>query len=203
MNDHTIESILTPLRQPFIILPNGSSQTDLKNHGRVGFFIERHFGINPNCSREPDINGIEIKTIHVGRKATIGTMPSSEYNRIINNSNHYFGKSDPYKKMKNTLLISYEKLKDQPVPEYVMRDWKLFSLNALPRSIRKTLQEDYAFICDLIKKNSDSRDDLTKNLMDGGCYSGDYLSLNYKGNGGCFGYYYPAWSFKASFFRDI
>lgn len=203
MNYQHISSILESIRQPFTIVPDGSSQTDVNNHGRVGFFVERLFGVTPNCSRDPDLGEIEIKTIHIGRKATIGTMPIREYNRIVNRNRHYFGCSDPYKKMKKTLLVCYEKIKNRPVPEYIMHNWQLISLEDLPQRMCKTLQEDYEFICDVIKKNSKTRDELTEDLIENGCYSGDYLSLNYKGDGKYYGYNYPAWSFSASFFRDL
>jgi hypothetical protein len=200
MNTQLFESTLNPLRIPFTIEQDGSRQTELNNHGRVGFFVERLFGIKPNCSRDPDLDGVELKTMQLGKKITVGTMTDLEYNKIVNRTLHYFNTSDPYKKMKDTLLVTYEKLKDKPVPEYIMRNWSLFSLYELPNGVRKCLQEDYSFICDTIKKNSKSRSELTKDIMDYGCYSGDYLSLVYKGDGQ---YNYPAWVFKSAFMKEL
>ena len=44
----TIEEVLSPLREAFMIEEDGSSQTRLSNHGRVGFHVDRLFGIVPN-----------------------------------------------------------------------------------------------------------------------------------------------------------
>jgi len=43
-----IEETLGHLRIPFVIKEDGTSQTQLTNRGRVGFYVERLFNISPN-----------------------------------------------------------------------------------------------------------------------------------------------------------
>lgn len=204
MNHLMIDSILQPCKEPFRIPVDGSSQTDLNNHGRFGFFIERLFDIKPNCSREPDLNGVELKTVQTGKKVTIGTMTDAEYTSINGRKLHYFKTSEPYRKMKNTLFVFYKKIGHDPEPTYIMEGWNLFSLDNLSTKMIKILQEDYTFICEAIKQCSSSRDDLTETIMEDGSFSGDYLTLSYKGDGKYnYGYNYPSWSFKSSFLRDL
>jgi len=205
MNQQLIEVKLSQLRKPFSILRDGSSQTDLNNTGRFGFLVERIFGIDPNNNRAPDFGHTELKTLHINRKMSIGTMSEDEHRKIINRDFHYFGTSEPYKKVKNTLLVVYEKLKSEPgqtEPVYVMHDWNLFSLENLTTSDQCRLQADYTAICEVIKNNSRTRDELTKFLRENGGISGDCLSLAYKG-AGWYGYNYPAWSFQASFVKRL
>ena len=104
MSTKTIEEVLSHLREPFMIAEDGSSQTRLSNHGRVGFHVERLFGILPNSDRSPDFGNYELKTAQPGKKISIGTMPESEFARINQEEKHIFAESDPYAKMKNTSL---------------------------------------------------------------------------------------------------
>jgi hypothetical protein len=202
VNSTLIEKILSPLRTPFVIKEDGTSQTKLTNTGRVGFYVERQFGIVANNSREPDLGKWEIKSAQLNKKITIGTMPNSEFDNIYKNSVHNWSDSEPYKKMKNTLLIIYEKLQSRPEPKYIMQGWGACSLDLMNDNTKKILQEDYEFICNYIKQNSTSRDNLTTYLMTYGSISGTYLSLAYKGDGQN-GYNYPAWSFQASFTKKL
>jgi len=201
MKDY-IEERLGQLRKPFIIEMDGSSQTQLDNTGRVGFFVERMFGILPNNDRRPDLGKWELKTTRPGKKISIGTMPDEEHRRIMTTDEHSFFASEPYKKMKNTIFVVYDKLRDYPQPEYVMLGWGACQLDLLSDYTKRELNRDYRFICNQIKKCSTSRDNLTSHLRQYGTISGDYLTLSYKGSGYC-GYNYPAWSFKGSFIKQI
>ena len=197
-----IENQIGHLRKPFIIEQDGSSQTMHDNTGRVGFFIERNFGILPNNDRSPDLGSWELKTTRPGKKISIGTMPESEHRKIVTSDEYSFFDSEPYKKMKNTLFVVYDKLTDYPQPEYVMLGWAMCKLDLLSDYVKKELDSDYRFICKQIKRYSTTRDNLTAHLRQCGTISGDYLTLSYKGSGYC-GYNYPAWSFKGSFIKQI
>jgi hypothetical protein len=196
-----IETKISHLRQPFVIKEDGTSQTQLSNTGRVGFHVERAFDIWANNDRAPDLGDWELKTIQRGKKVSIGTMPESEFRAICKGSNNFVD-SDPYKKMKNTVFVVYEKLRNYPEPEYIVRGWGACKLNSMNDYVKKTLQEDYEYICKVIKKQATSRDDLTNYLMNYGSISGNFLSLAYKG-AGIGGYNYPAWGFQASFMNRI
>lgn len=194
-----IETVLEPLKSPFVIKFDGTSQTMLSNKGRVGFFIESKFGILPNKSRLPDFGSWELKTLKPGKKVSIGTMPEFEFNGIIKRTSHDFFNSEPYKKMKNTLFVWYEQTKSYPEPEYVVTGWQACRLEHLSEKVASGLKEDYENICEIIRlRGIKSRDFLTNHLMDNGSLSGDYLSLGYKGDGR-YGYNYPAWSFQVKF----
>lgn len=197
-----IEDTIGHLRRPFVIKEDGTSQTRLSNHGRVGFHIEKLFGILPNNSQAPDFQNCELKTVQPGKKVSIGTMPESEFDRIKKESFHRFETSNPYNKMKNTLFVVYTKLKSYPEPVYRMNGWGFLTLSKLTESTKSILQSDYEFICKTIVNECSSRDDVTNFLQDFGAVSGDYLSLGYKGSG-AYGYNYPAWNFQASFMKKL
>lgn len=194
-----IEKTLSPLRQPFVIVEDGTSQTDLRNNGRVGFHVERLFGIRPNSHRDPDLGSWEIKTTRPGTKVSIGTMPADEFWRIKHSSSHIFSLSEPYKKMKNTLFVFYEKIEDYPDPVYIMRGWGTCELDRLSATTKSIIENDYKFICGEIARRA-SRETLTDYLKKYGVISGNYLSLAYKGDRD---YVYPAWSFTGKFMNSI
>jgi hypothetical protein len=58
---NAIEEIIGHLRNPFIIKEDGSRQTDHANTGRVGFHVEKLFGVTPNNDRTPDPWSVGIK----------------------------------------------------------------------------------------------------------------------------------------------
>lgn len=198
----TIEEVLGHLREPFMIVEDGSSQTRVANHGRVGFHVERLFGILPNSDRGPDFGNYELKTTQPGKKISIGTMPDSEFNRIKREEQHIFENSDPYAKIKNTLLVVYTKLQSYPDPVYYMNGWGLLNLENMSDYTKSILQEDYKYICGIIKHYCNSRDEVTNFLRRNGSVSGTYLTLGYKGQGD-WGYNYPAWGFQAKFMKLI
>ena len=202
MTNHTIEEVLNHLREPFIIEYDGSSQTRKSNHGRVGFHVERLFGILPNNDRRPDFGNYELKTAQPGKKISIGTMPESEFHRIKKESEHVFEKSDPYNKIKNTLLVVYSKLGGYPDTYYCMKGWGLLNLENMSEHTKMILQNDYKKICETIKHYCNSRDEVTNFLRRNGSISGNYLTLGYKGQGSC-GYNYPAWGFQTKFMNLI
>ena len=196
-----IEEKLKPLRTPFMIAEDGSSQTKLSNHGRFGFFVERVFGLSPNNDRRPDLIQGELKTMQEGKKISIGTMPESEFRAIKRASTHHFELSDPYKKMKNTIVVVYKKY-DNYNPVYEMIGWGLLDLKTMTPGTKKILQDDYELICKYIAKHCNSRDEVTSMIRRNGTVSGNYLSLGYKGQG-CGGYNYPSWGFQASFMKKL
>jgi hypothetical protein len=198
----TIEQVLSPLRDPFMIAEDGSSQTRLNNHGRVGFYVERLFGISPNSDRAPDLGKFELKTAQPNKKISIGTMTESEFSCIKREEKHIFEKSDPYAKIKNTLLVVYTKLSRHPDPYYYMNGWGLLNLETMSDRNKMILQEDYKYICGIIKHYCNDRDHVTDYLRHNGSVSGHYLTLGYKGQGN-WGYNYPAWGFQAKFMKLI
>jgi hypothetical protein len=196
-----IEEKLKPLREPFMIAEDGTSQTKLSNHGRFGFFVERVFGLSPNNDRRPDLIQGELKTMQEGKKISIGTMPESEFNAIKRAGTHHFALSDPYKKMKNTIVVVYKKYGNYE-PVYKMTGWGLLNLETMDPGTKKILQDDYEFICEYIAKHCNSRDEVTSRIRRNGTVSGDYLSLSYKGQG-YGGYNYPSWGFQAGFMKKL
>jgi hypothetical protein len=196
-----IEEKLKPLRKPFMIAEDGSSQTKLSNHGRFGFFVERVFGLSPNNDRRPDLIQGELKTMQEGKKISIGTMPENEFDAIKRAGTHHFELSDPYKKMKNTIVVVYKKYNNYN-PVYEMTGWGLLDLKTMTPGTKKILQDDYEFICKYIAKHCNSRDEVTSMIRRNGTVSGDYLSLGYKGQG-YGGYNYPSWGFQASFMKKL
>ena len=202
MTTKTIEEVLSHLREPFMIEYDGSSQTRVSNHGRVGFHVERLLGILPNSDRRPDLGNYELKTTQPGKKISIGTMPESEFRRIKKETEHIFEKSDPYAKIKNTLLVVYSNLGGSPDTYYCMKGWGLLNLETMSDRTKMILQNDYKKICETIKNYCNTRDDVTSFLRRNGSISGDYLTLGYKGQGN-WGYNYPAWGFQARFMNQI
>jgi hypothetical protein len=198
----SIEQVLNHLRKPFVIKEDGSSQTQLTNHGRVGFFIERLFGILPNNSRRPDLGYYELKTTQYGKKISISTMSDREFLRIKKQTYHCFEQSYPYEKIKNTLLVIYNKIESYPEPKYCLDGWALLHFETLPDYIKTILQNDYDYICRVIQSRCKSRDHVTQYLRDYGCISGRYLTLGYKGQGNS-GYNYPSWGFQAKFMKQL
>lgn len=196
----TVEEIIGHLRKPFMIKEDGTSQTELSNHGRVGFHLERLFGITPNNDRRPDLGSWELKTFQLGKKISIGTMPEEEFQRIKQEPAHLFAESDPYKKMKNTLCVVYTKTATYPEPYYVMNGWGFLNLEKMSDRVKAVLQEDYEFICNYITARCNNRDEVTNILQCYGSVSGDYLTLSYKGQG-YGGYNYPAWGFQSKFMK--
>lgn len=197
-----IEDILGHLREPFMIVEDGTSQTKLTNHGRVGFYVERLFGILPNRDRRPDLGNYELKTAQPGKKISIGTMTELEFRRIKNETTHIFENSDPYAKVKNTLLVVYSKISEYPDPYYHMNGWGLLNLENMTAQTKMILQNDYKNVCKEIKRFCKDRDGVTDYLQTYGSISGKYLTLGYKGQG-AWGYNYPAWSFQASFMKSV
>jgi hypothetical protein len=197
-----IEEAIGHLRQPFTIKEDGTSQTRLTNRGRVGFHVERLFGIMPNKDRGSDFKDCELKTLQPGNKVTIGTMPNEEFDRIKRESIHQFETSDPFKKMKKTLFVVYTNLSKIPEPTYYMNGWGLLDLTTLNEPTKRILQLDYEHICETIASKCNSRDDVTRYLRNYGSISGKYLSLAYKGAGDN-GYNYPAWSFQSTFMKKL
>jgi hypothetical protein len=197
---NSIEDKLSVLRQPFIIKEDGTSQTQRYNKGRVGFYFEKIFGITPNKDRRPDFGEWELKTVRLGGKITIGTLPDFEVKRICCENIHSFKDSDPYTKMKNTFIIVYSKISSYPEDQYVMHGWGSCKLENLSPAVTAILQKDYETICKEIKRYSGDQENLTKFLIKYGTISGTYLSLGYKGAGSG-GYNYPAWSFTSKFVK--
>ena len=202
MSTIIIEEAIGHLRQPFKIKEDGTSQTRLTNRGRVGFHVERLFGIMPNKGRGSDFKDCELKTLQPGNKVTIGTMPKEEFDRIKKESVHRFDTSDPYKKMKTTLFVVYSTIAKLPEPTYCMNGWGLLDLRKLDDPTKSILQLDYEHICETIATNCTSRDNVTSYLRNYGIIKGTYLSLAYKGAGDV-GYNYPAWSFQSSFMKKL
>lgn len=187
------------LNNTFIIAEDGTPQTDLRNKGRVGFYIEKLLGIPPNNSRSPDFGEWELKTVNTKNlSVSIGTIPRTEFSNIKNSSTHVFDMSDPYQKMRKTIFVYYQKVSMAPVPEYMLHGWKDFSLDNNHDEIKKVLDEDYARACEFIKQAADYQS-LTSALTKKGV-RGTYLSLTYKGDKV---HVYPSWKFTTKFMRTL
>jgi hypothetical protein len=154
------------------------------------------------CDEIDSFGNFELKTAQPNKKISIGTMTEAEFNRIKREEKHIFEKSDPYAKIKNTLLVVYTKLSRYPDPYYYMNGWGLLNLETMSDRNKMILQDDYKNICGTIKHYCHSRDNVTDYLRRNGSISGHYLTLSYKGQGD-WGYNYPAWGFQAKFMKLI
>ena len=71
LTHNIVEQVLTPLKNPFIISFDGTSQTRSTNTGRFGFHIERQFNILPNSDRSADTEYAEIKSVNIKNTFTV------------------------------------------------------------------------------------------------------------------------------------
>jgi hypothetical protein len=196
-----VSEAIESYKQPFTITEDGSSQTKLYNTGRVGFFVEKILNIPVNNKRTPDIGDWELKVSRIGKGITIGTMPESEFESIRNSTHILFTDSDPYQKIKQTILVFYEMLERYPDPSYRLLGLSTLDFTSMSDAIKKELQDDYEHICSYVRKCT-SRDNLTQDIRDHGTIPGTYLKLTYKGQGAG-GYNYPAWKFSDKFMKKL
>jgi hypothetical protein len=194
-----LKKLYDNLNDAFIITEDGTPQTDLRNKGRFGLYIEKSLGVLPNKSREPDFGEWELKTVNVKTPAvSIGTIPRTEFNSIKNSSEHFFEMSNPYQKMRKTIFVYYQKISSDPSPEYKLHGWKDFKLNDNHDDIKRILDEDYTRACEFIKQSHDYQS-LTQAVTNKGV-RGTYLSLTYKGDKT---HVYPSWKFTTKFMRTL
>jgi hypothetical protein len=196
-----VEQVLSPLKTPFTIPYDGTSQTKRTNTGRFGFFIEREFKIGPNNDRSADTTYAEIKSVNIKSKFTItpisiGTIPRSEYCDLVENFPKVsFIGSDPYKKMEKTLYVFYRKT-DYDDPEYNIESWVHVSMSSLDDETKLILENDYRLCVEAMVKHS--YDKLSHNTSQNPYTR--YLKLSYKGDG----YYnYPCWKFSSEFMKKM
>ena len=202
LTESYIQQVLEPLKTPFNIKYNGTSQTHPKNHGRFGFKVESIFGVVPNSHQGADLGHTEIKCVQkqLGKfkDMSIGILSQDEYNWLHNSTAKVkFDQSVPFQKMKQTLFVSYAILESGDNPLYGVLNWKNVSLDKLPHNIRIQLQADYDYCVYMIQNSSYSRLK-TESFCPRGATK--YLSLSRKGDQD---YVYPVWKFKAAFLRDI
>jgi hypothetical protein len=197
-----VDQVLSPWVSPFKIDYDGTSQTHPNNHGRVGFFAESKFHVAANSDRGPDLGHTEIKTVRSDfgnyKNMSIGLVTKDEYRNLRNSSQRLkFENSEPYKKMHQTLFITYCVVSPGTNPVYSILSWKNVNLNELPHNIRMRLQADYDQCVHAMK--SYSFDELSDKVrIPRGATK--YLTIVPKGDTQ---YVYPSWKFKANFLKDI
>lgn len=201
-NPDRIAEILIPYQQPFSLSLDGTSQTHVKNTGRFGYFVERLFDIKPNRDRGPDLHGVEIKTVQIRgrmiRPVSIGTIPRQEHAHLVQHDNTVFEHSDPYRKMRRTLWVFYQKHPGQlhqDHPAYAIQSWCLTDLDCLDPEIQQQLQSDYAQCVDFMR--SHTYEQLCKLR---GAPRTRMLGLSFKGDAQ---YTYPSWKFKTAWLRCV
>jgi hypothetical protein len=106
--------------------------------------------------------------------------------------------SDPYQKMRKTIFVYYQKISNDPTPQYKLHGWKACKLDNNHADIKRILDEDYIRACEFIK-NTDDYQSLTQALTKKGL-RGTYLSLTYKGDKT---HVYPSWKFTTKFMRSL
>lgn len=197
-----VEQVLTPLKKPFTIQFDGTSQTRLTNTGRFGFHIERQFNISPNSDRSADTEYAEIKSVNIKKTFTvkpisIGTIPVREYERLVSNFPHVsFFNSDPFKKMSKSLYVFYRKEEQSSGPEYNVDSWVHIDMSNLDDTTRRILDNDYWKCVEAMTKYSYDRLSCSTSQNP----STYYLQLSYKGDG----YYnYPCWKFSTAFLKKM
>jgi hypothetical protein len=203
LTHNIVEQVLTPLKNPFIISFDGTSQTRSTNTGRFGFHIERQFNILPNSDRSADTEYAEIKSVNIKNTFTvkpisIGTIPIREYNRLVSNFPHVsFFNSDPFKKMSKTLYVFYRKKGghyDDAV--YSVDSWVHFDMSNLDDSTKTILENDYWQCVQAMSNYSYDRLSCSSSQNP----STRYLQLSYNGDG----YYnYPCWKFSTEFLKKM
>jgi hypothetical protein len=168
--------------------------------GRFGFHIENVFGIPPNNSRKPDVQGHEFKSVLVTdgsvKPICIGTVPYQEYLDLANGNYTSFDLSEPAKKMAKALYIFYEKSFKQNAEIYRVLGFNHLELTNLNDSIKQELDSDFKILSDSFKKYNYIE------LSNSGVYHDytTYLKLSYKGDSV---YRYPCWSFKTAFVKKV
>jgi hypothetical protein len=197
-----VEQKLSPLKTPFTIPYDGTSQTKLSNTGRFGFYIERQFKIGPNNDRAADTEYAEFKSVNIKNTFTItpisiGTIPEHEYNRLSSHFPHVsFLNSDPFKKMERTLYVFYRKEGWSDNPTYKVESWVHIDMTTLDDLTKQILENDYWQCVQTMTKHSYRR--LSYHTSQNP--STRYLQLSYKGDG----YYnYPCWKFSSEFMKKM
>lgn len=198
-----VEHVLTPLKKPFIIQYDGTSQTKSTNTGRFGFYIERQFNILPNNDRSADTEYAEFKSVNIKNNFTvkpisIGTIPIQEYNRLVSFfPNVSFINSDPFKKMSKTLYIFYRKKGGYYTDaEYHVDSWVHIDMANLDEMTLRILENDYWQCVQTMTKYSYNRLSCSTSQNP----NTHYLQLGYKGDG----YYnYPCWKFSTAFLKKM
>jgi hypothetical protein len=200
--EHTIQDTINLVNKvlaehmdrPFIIIPDGTSQTQFTNTGRVGFWVERQFGITPNNSQNPDAHWGEIKTVNCDKFKTcsIGTISRLNWSAIEAGLQDTWLTSFAHKKMAITLFVFYsKKIIDNAdwvnMPQYTLKRMGIFEFDKLAHH----LEDDWARIVHMIKRSSG---------YGNARYTGTYLKLTYKGDAQ---HVYPSISFSAKFMRDV
>jgi hypothetical protein len=195
-----ISETLTPWTKTFTIQEDGSSQTQLSNRGRFGFFTERLFGITPNKEQLADYDGVELKAVSVkngkAKSISIGTISRDEYYHLRALDNPQFRDCNAYKKMKKTLYVFYTTDKINGIPYYSIDRWYLCDINNLTDTDKLQLCRDFERSMAAIKRYS------YENLGRSGYRPSmtGYLDLAYKGKEG---YNYPCWKFKTDWMNKM
>jgi hypothetical protein len=198
-----ISNTLDPwLDKSFVIRPDGTSQTNLNNKGRFGFWVERQFGIDPNKDQNPDAPWGELKSLCCDqyKPCSIGQISRPHWSSIEIGAQDNWSKSFAHNKMSSTLFVAYSKsLKWTDgwgyVPEYTLINYRLIELT--PELIKEQLEADWDAIVYKIKRSSRYGDPKAR-------YSGDNLVLTYKGKKkDGVEYYYPSLSFTAKFVARV
>jgi hypothetical protein len=192
------DSILSEYTSPFKIPAGKHSKPG--NTGKVGFFFESQFGIDPNNSRNPDFGNHELKSVLIKGNSissvSIATVARNSYNSINTfPSKSFFDNSAPYLKMRNTLYIFYKKVSTRQ-ELYQVENWNIVSLDDLDNDIKEVLENDYKLCTGAMKKYS--YETLSKTGDHFPCT--EYLQLTYKGSRG---YNYPSWKFSKEFMKII
>jgi hypothetical protein len=195
---HEINAMLQPYREYFEIKEDGTSQTKLSNTGRVGFFNERVFGVDPNSSRLADLGFTELKTfttdmskgrIHFS-DLCVGQMTRSEYAGVASGDITCLQDLQIYKKMVDITIIAFEKKYVNRVPHYRCVDWKRLNLNDIKLSFLRQLEQDFAHCAAAIKFYT--YDELSQ--AGASRIPTEFLKLSTKGDRD---YTYPIWTLSS------
>ena len=200
LTESLIKETLAPWAKTFIIQEDGSSQTQLSNKGRFGFFTERLFGIMPNRDQAADYDGIEIKVVSVknnrAKSISIGTISRNEQSHLRSLPSPQLSDSNAYKKMRKTLYIFYTTKKIIEEPHYSIVGWHLCDLTTLSNEDQIQLTRDFASCMSAVKRYH------YDNLGRSGYQPGNvtFLDITYKGKEG---YNYPCWKFTTAWMNKM
>jgi hypothetical protein len=194
------QQILDPLiGETITIMEDGTSQMNLRNTGRFGFYVERLFGIRPNSNQAPDLAHVgEIKTVQIkGQRfgsCSIGTMSWDNWHEITEGPARSWTNSPPYRKMRRTLFVFYTKAGTKQQPTYRIDRYVMVNFDALDPDLISEIEQDYENIRGRMIQSKGY------GVCDFAWLGNLYLSAGTKGDSR---YVYPSFNFKSQLMKEI
>lgn len=183
----------------FSIQEDGTSQTNLNNKGRFGFWVEKQFGLLPNNDQLPDLHDIELKSVLVKgtnlkpvfKDIAIGNLTSTEH-RSLSKREIDWHNTLPYRKTSNTLYVFYRKTDDH---WYCIEKQIYIRFDKQSQDLHRLLEQDLLKLITKIGKMT--YDQLKKSGTD---FETKFITIRPKGDAT---HVYPCWYFTKEWTRLI